>query len=58
MEHSPEVAYKDYIYLLAGTDKIDELSRSRINLKTDSLDIDWGSNFESFREKRRNYLLY
>jgi uncharacterized protein YbbC (DUF1343 family) len=58
MEHSPEAAYKDYIYLLAGTDKIDELSRSRINLKTDSLDIDWGSNFESFREKRRNYLLY
>ena len=58
MEHSPEAAYKDYIYLLAGTDKIDELSRSRINLKTDSLDIDWGSNFESFKEKRRNYLLY
>lgn len=58
MEHSPEAAYKDYIYLLAGTDKIDELSRSRINLKTDSLNIDWGSNFESFREKRRNYLLY
>ena len=58
MEHSPEAAYKDYLYLLAGTDKIDELSRSRINLKTDSLDIDWGSNFESFREKRRNYLLY
>ena len=58
MEHSPEAAYKDYLYLLAGTDKIDELSRSRINLKTDSLDIDWGSNFESFKEKRRNYLLY
>ena len=58
MEHSPEAAYKDYLYLLAGTDKIDELSRSRINLKTDSLNIDWGSNFESFREKRRNYLLY
>lgn len=58
MEHSPEAAYKDYLYLLAGTDKIDELSRSRINLGTDSLDIDWGSNFESFREKRRNYLLY
>lgn len=58
MEHSPEATYKDYLYLLAGTDEIDELSRKRINLKTDSLDIDWGSNFESFKEKRNNYLLY
>jgi uncharacterized protein YbbC (DUF1343 family) len=58
MEQSPEATYKDYLYLLAGTDKIDELSRKRINLNTDSLDIDWGSNFESFKEKRRNYLLY
>jgi uncharacterized protein YbbC (DUF1343 family) len=58
MEQSPEATFKDYLYLLAGTDKIDELSRKRINLNTDSLDIDWGSNFESFKEKRRNYLLY
>lgn len=58
MENSPEATYKDYLYLLAGTDEIDELSRKRINLKTDSLDIDWGSNFESFKEKRNNYLLY
>ena len=58
MEHSPEATYKDYLYLLAGTDKIDELSRKRINLKIDSLYIDWGSNFESFKEKRSNYLLY
>ena len=58
MEQSPEATYKDYLYLLAGTDKIDELSRKHINLNTDSLDIDWGSNFESFKEKRRNYLLY
>jgi uncharacterized protein YbbC (DUF1343 family) len=58
MEQSPEATYKDYLYLLAGTDKIDELSRKRINLNTDSLVIDWGSNFESFKEKRRNYLLY
>ena len=58
MEHSPKATYKDYLYLLAGTDKIDELSRKSINLKTDSLDIDWGSNFESFKEKRSNYLLY
>ncbi len=58
MEQSPEATYKDYLYLLAGTDKIDELSRKRINLNTDSLDIDWCSNFESFKEKRRNYLLY
>ena len=58
MEYSPEATYKDYLYLLAGTDEIDELSRKRINLKTDSLDIDWGSNFESFKEKRNNYLLY
>ena len=58
MEYSPEATYKDYLYLLAGTDEIDELSSKRINLKTDSLDIDWGSNFESFKEKRNNYLLY
>jgi len=58
MENSPEATYKDYLYLLAGTDEIDELSRKRINLKTDSLDIDWGSNFDSFKEKRNNYLLY
>ena len=58
MENSPEATYKDYLYLLAGTDEIDELSSKRINLKTDSLDIDWGSNFESFKEKRNNYLLY
>ena len=58
MEHSPEATYKDYLYLLAGTDKIDELSRKRINLNIDSLYIDWGSNFESFKEKRSNYLLY
>jgi len=58
MEYSPEATYKDYLYLLAGTDEIDELSRKRINLKTDSLDIDWGSNFESFKEKRNKYLLY
>lgn len=58
MEQSPEATYKDYLYLLAGTDKIDEFSRKHINLNTDSLDIDWGSNFESFKEKRRNYLLY
>jgi len=58
MENSPEATYKDYLYLLAGTDEIDELSRKRINLKTDSLDIDWGSNFESFKEKRNKYLLY
>ena len=56
MEYSPEATYKDYLYLLAGTDEIDELSS--INLKTDSLDIDWGSNFESFKEKRNKYLLY
>ena len=58
MEYSPEATYKGYLYLLAGTDEIDELSSKRINLKTDSLDIDWGSNFESFKEKRNNYLLY
>ena len=58
MEYSPEATYKDYLYLLAGTDEIDELSSKRINLKTDSLDIDWGSNFESFKEKRNKYLLY
>tara|TARA_B100000989_G_C19532580_1_gene470929 strand:- start:6248 stop:7429 length:1182 start_codon:yes stop_codon:yes gene_type:complete len=58
MEHSPEAEYKDYLYLLAGTNKIDELIRNRINLESDSLDIDWGSNLESFKEKRSNYLLY
>lgn len=58
MEHSPEAEYKDYLYLLAGTNKIDELIRNRINLESESLDIDWGSNLESFKEKRSNYLLY
>lgn len=58
MERSPDAAYKDYLYLLAGSNKIDELTRSRINLKEPPLDIDWGASFESFKEKRNAYLLY
>tara|TARA_B100000575_G_C23139934_1_gene663109 strand:+ start:1627 stop:2919 length:1293 start_codon:yes stop_codon:yes gene_type:complete len=58
MERSPEAEYNDYLYLLAGTDRIDELIRESIDLETDSLDIDWGIEFESYIQKRTSYLMY
>jgi len=58
MQHSDQASYKDYLYLLAGTKSIDQLSQQDFELDTEDWSVDWGLPLEEFKDKRKTYLLY
>ena len=58
MQHSDLASYKDYLYLLAGTKSIDQLSQQDFELDTEDWSVDWGLPLEEFKDKRKTYLLY
>ena len=54
MQHTDSVTTRDFIYLLSGTDRIDEFLA---NPKLTAAEM-WEDEVEEFKRRRESYLLY